>query len=231
MDIAARDADLLRQGAWFGRLPKPLQDLVFERSVARTFRKGEHVTRQGEPARGMDAVLDGQVHLLRQVSDAHEVVVDLGEAGFWFGNYGALSGGAPSVGSLVAITPVRALFLPLAEFERIVDDEPRYFRLFAGIVIDRYAHLYRYVAEIHGLPQEEWLRQRLLDLASARRDADARQPGAPVSIADVAVRSCADDRGFPANHRRPARPPAGSRVDRDGLPQRPRVGLNAQDEA
>lgn len=180
MDISAKDADLLRQGAWFGRLPKPLQDLVFERSVARTFRKGEHVTRQGEPARGMGAVLDGQVHLLRQVSDAHEVVVDLGEAGFWFGNYGVLSGGAPSIGSLVAITPVRALFLPLAEFERIVDDEPRYFPLFAGIVIDRYAHLYRYLAEVHGLPQEEWLHTRLLDLAHARRRDPAA--GKPVSI-------------------------------------------------
>jgi CRP-like cAMP-binding protein len=180
VDISSKYADLLRQGAWFGRLPKPLQDLIFERSVARTFRKGEHVARQGELARGLGAVLDGHVHLLRRVGDAREVLVDVGEAGYWFGNYGTLSGGAPSIGSIVATTPVRALFLPLASFERIVDDDPGYYREFARILIDRFAHMYRYLVEAQGLDSEEWLRTRLLDLAHVRRG-DAADAG-PVSI-------------------------------------------------
>jgi CRP-like cAMP-binding protein len=180
--IDAKDAGLLRDGPWFGRLPGDLQQLIVDRSVERTFRKGEYPIREGEPGKGMGVVLEGQVHLVRRVAAANEVLVDVGEAGFWFGNYGALTGGAPSIGSIVATGPVRAMFLPLAEFERIVGDEPRYYRLFSQALIDRYAHLYRHLAEIHGLPPEEWLRTRLLELAEVRRDATAQPRSAPVDL-------------------------------------------------
>lgn len=182
MDISSKDAELLRQGPWFGQLPEALQRLIVEHSVERAARRGEYLIREGEPGKGMGVVLEGQVHLVRRVGTANEVLVDVGEAGFWFGNYGALTGGAPSIGSIVATGAVRALFLPLAAFERIVGDEPRYYRLFARALIDRYAHMYRYLAEIHGLPPEEWLRTRLLELADVRRDATAQPRGAPVSL-------------------------------------------------
>jgi len=180
LDISAKDAGMLRQGAWFGRLPARLQALILSCSTVRSYRKGEVIVREGEPGKGMGAVLDGQVHLLRRVGDAREVLVDVGEAGYWFGNYGTLSGGAPSIGSIVATAPVRALFLPLAAFERIVDDDPGYYREFARGLTDRFAHMYRYLVEAQGLAPEEWLRTRLLDLAHVRRG-DAADPG-PVSI-------------------------------------------------
>jgi CRP-like cAMP-binding protein len=172
---------MLGQGAWFGRLPARLRALILSRSTVRSYRKGEVIIREGEPGKGMAAVLDGHVHLLRRVGEAREVLVDVGEAGYWFGNYGTLSGGAPSIGSIVATTPVRALFLPLAAFERIVDDDPGYYREFARILIDRFAHMYRYLVEAQGLDPEEWLRTRLLDLAHVRRGDDAADAG-PVSI-------------------------------------------------
>jgi CRP-like cAMP-binding protein len=37
------------------------------------------------------------------------------------------------------------------------------------MTIGRYGLLYRYVAEASGLPPEEWLRVRLVDLAAVRR--------------------------------------------------------------
>lgn len=182
MIIHAEDAELLRDGPWFGRLPEDLQRLIVGRCVERVCRKGEYLIREGEPGTGMGVVLEGQVHLVRRVAAANEVLVDVGAAGYWFGHYGALTGGALSIGSIVATAAVRAMFLPLAEFERIVGDEPRYYRLFAQALIDRYAHLYRHLAEIHGLPPEEWLRTRLLELAEVRRDAAAQPRGAPVNL-------------------------------------------------
>jgi CRP-like cAMP-binding protein len=180
LDITAKDAGTLRQGAWFGRLPARLQALILTRSTVRSYRKGEVIVREGEPGKGMGAVLDGQVHLLRRVGEAREVLVDVGEAGYWFGSYGTFSRGAPSIGSIVATAPVRVLFLPLAAFERIVDEDPRYYRELARILTDRFAHMYRYMVEAQGLAPEEWLRTRLLDLAHVRRG-DAADAG-PVSI-------------------------------------------------
>jgi CRP-like cAMP-binding protein len=182
MEISARDADLLRQGPWFGHLPARLQDLIFDRSVERSYGKGEAILREGEPGKGMGAVLDGRVHLLRRAGDANEVLLDVGDTGFWFGHYGTLSGGAPSIGSIVAITPVRTLFLPVAAFERIVGAEPRFYRMFADILLDRHAHMFRYLAEAQGLPPEERLRTRLLDLAHVRRASESRHRSGAVSI-------------------------------------------------
>lgn len=177
MDITAQDADLVRRDPWFARLPSPLQARILGSSEPRTFRKGETLIREGEPGRGMGVVIDGQVHMLRRLGDAHEVLVDIGGAGIWIGNYGTLTGGAPSIGSVVAATPVRVLFLPLAAFERIVDDEPRYYRLFAENLLDRYAHMFGYLAEAQGLSPEDWVHRRLLDLARVRRaGAPQRRP-------------------------------------------------------
>lgn len=60
---------MLRRGAWFGRLPARLQALILSFSTVRSYRQGEVVVREGEPGKGMGAVLDGQVHLLRRVGD------------------------------------------------------------------------------------------------------------------------------------------------------------------
>jgi len=53
--------------------------------------------------------------------------------------------------------PFRALFLPAAEFERIVGDEPRCFRPFLNLLLDRYQSTFALVAELQGLPSEERL--------------------------------------------------------------------------
>ncbi len=179
--IHAKDAGLLRDGPWFGRLPEDLQQLIVDRSVERTFRKGEYLIREGEPGTGMGAVLEGQVHLTRRVGAARDALVDVGHPGIWFGLYGTLTGGGESIGGLVAATPVRALFLPLAAFERIVADEPRHYRLFASILMQRFARLYRHLAETKGASPEDRLRGRLLELANAS-NGDAR-PGGTVDIA------------------------------------------------
>jgi len=180
--------EILRQGRWFGGLPSSLQDAVVHRSVIRTYGKGDVILREGEPAEGMFAVLDGQVRVVRSVGDAHEVLIHVGDVGFWFGEHGTMAG-MPSIGSIVADAPVRVLVLPLFEFERIVEDEPRYFRAFADLLFDRYAVLFRYMGEMHSLASEEWLRTRLADLAAMRRgDLPTRDPvSITVSQADLAT--------------------------------------------
>ena len=159
---------ILRKGRWFEALPARLQNLIVHRSIIRKYSRGEVIVSEGTPAEGMFAVLQGQVRVMRGVGDAHDILIHIGEVGFWFGDHGTMTG-APSIGSIAADSLVRVLFLTVSEFERIVEDEPRYFRAFAGLLFERYALLFRYMGETHSLAAEEWLHIRLADLAAMRR--------------------------------------------------------------
>lgn len=176
---ADRDiARLLKAGRWFGGLPVALQDLIIERSVRKSYRKGDYIVHEGKPPKAMHAVLSGRVRVTRQVGDEkEELLIQLGGPGFWFGDY-AVYAGANSIGSIVAVTAVTTLALAVGEFERIVRKEPGYFRAFADLLFERYADLFRYLGESHGLAPEEWLRTRLVDLAAVmRRDNPAVDAG------------------------------------------------------
>lgn len=179
----------LKRGRWFGALPAALQELILDRAVRRSYRKGQHIVREGGPPRGMHFVLAGRVRVTRKVGDGRQaVVIWVGEPGFWFGDYAVLAR-MPSIGSIVAETNVTTLSLTTAAFERIVRDEPRYFRLFADPLFERYADLFRYLAEAHGLHGEDWLRIRLVDLAAAmRRDNPSVDAGViAISQAELAT--------------------------------------------
>lgn len=59
--------------------------------------------------------------------------------------------------------------LGVQQFERIVNDELRYFRVFADLLFERFARLFRYLAEGNKRSQVDWLCTRLADLAALRR--------------------------------------------------------------
>jgi CRP-like cAMP-binding protein len=169
MDNPTRILGFLKQGRWFDQLPASLQDLIVQRSWVRSFRKGGVLISEGAQPKGIYAVLHGRVRAVRRVGDADEILIYVGEAGFWVGEFAVLAR-VPSIGSVIADTAVRALFLPAREFERIVEDEPRYYRAFADLSFERHALLFRYLVEAGGLAPDEWLRTRLVDLAAMRRN-------------------------------------------------------------
>ena len=170
---------LLKQGGWFGGLPAALQRLILQESVVRTYRKGQVIVREGELPKGLFVVLEGRIRGVRDVGDGGEVLLHVGEAGFWFAYY-SLFHRRPSVGSIVADTVVRVLHLSVARFERIVADEPRYYRAFADLALEHYAMLFKYLADGPGLRPEDRLRVRLADIAALRRR--DRPVHGPVSV-------------------------------------------------
>jgi CRP-like cAMP-binding protein len=182
--------EFLKQGAWFSGLPEGLQALIMERSIVRSYRRREFIIRQGTPTKGMFAVLEGRVRVVSHIGNGEEVLLHIGEAGLWFGEYAMLSGsGTRSIGSIIADTPVRALLLPVAEFERIVEDEPRHFRAVADLMLERYPLLYRYASEAQGFAAEERLRSRLQGMASMERSSVPGRDAISVSVsqADLAT--------------------------------------------
>jgi CRP/FNR family transcriptional regulator, cyclic AMP receptor protein len=183
-----RDVEFLRRGRWFGSLPAELQSLIVERSMLRSYRKGAHIVGEGSPPRGLFALLDGRVHIVRGVGESDEALIHVAEPGFWFGEHGMLSG-KPAIATIVATVNARVLLLPTPEFQRIVNDEPRHYPHFATLLYERYATVFRYASEARAVAAEDWLWTRLQDLAAIRRrDAQLRGPiDINVSQAELAM--------------------------------------------
>jgi CRP-like cAMP-binding protein len=157
----------LRCSRWFSRQPSALRDEILRRSVVRRYAKGEVVSIEDGPPKGLYCVLEGHVRLLRHSQSGDESLLRIGGPGYWFGELGLLTG-SQTVVTIVAGSGVRALFLPRAEFERIVADEPRYYAAFAGLALDRFARLLRMFVESRVLSPENQLRIRLADIADSQ---------------------------------------------------------------
>ena len=170
------DVEFLRRGRWFGSLPAALQSIIVERAITRCYGKGAFIIHEGAPPRGLFALLEGRVHVVRGIAESEQALIHVGEPGMWFGEHGMLSG-RPALASVVATTNARTLLLPVADFQRIVADEPRYYPQFAALLFERYATVFRYASEARAVPAEDWLWTRLQDLAAnRRRDAQVQGP-------------------------------------------------------
>jgi CRP/FNR family transcriptional regulator, cyclic AMP receptor protein len=170
------DVEFLRRGRWFGSLPAALQSIIVERAITRSYRKGAFIIDEGALPRGLFALLEGRVHVVRGIAESGQALVHVGEPGLWFGELGMLSG-RPALASVVATANARTLLLPIADFQRIVADEPRYYPQFAALLFERFATVFRYASEARSVPAEDWLWTRLQDLAEIRRlDAQIQGP-------------------------------------------------------
>jgi CRP-like cAMP-binding protein len=171
----AVDLCFLRRGQWFGSLPPALQQGIVRRSIVRQHGKGTRIIAGGVPSQGLFALLEGRVHVMRSAG----TLMHAAEAGFWFGEYSLLSG-APVVADIVAATGARTRFLPAAEFERVVAQEPGHFRAFVSLLVERYAIDLSQMSDIRRTSAEERVRMQLDNLAALRR-LDAHGDG-PVDI-------------------------------------------------
>ncbi len=169
----------LSAGDWFGGLTAALQQLILSRSLVRKFAKGQVISLEDSQAKGLYAVLEGDVHLVREVAD-EEALLHVAEPGFWFGEFAVLAG-QPTVVTAVAHTPVRALMLPKVQFDRIIEEDPRHYQAFAKLAFDRYAALIRVFVGVPGLSPEARLRRRLAAMVWQRQK--DRPSAVPVSLA------------------------------------------------
>lgn len=186
-DKALEIRRFLRSGEWFGGLPDALQELILDHSVVRRYAKGQVISLEGGVSKGLFALLEGTVHVVRSIGDGDEGLIHVCEPGFWFAEYALLSGKA-TVGSFLAHSRAKVLQLPKAQFDRIVAKEPRYYEAFARLALSRYAILVRMLAEVRDLAVEVRLRDRLAVMAQMRSE-ELPQPGTvtlTLSQADLA---------------------------------------------
>lgn len=189
MDPSERQKTMavLRKGAWFNGLDRELQEAVVDRSETVSYNKGELILQQGAPPRGMFAVLEGQVAVTRRVDADREVLIHIAEAGLWFGEL-ALLAQTRTVVAVSAHTDARIRWLRLEAFERLVAENPRRYRDFALLALERYAIFLRLTADVQGLAPKERLRSRLTEIAElhALESGEALAPEISVTHSELA---------------------------------------------
>ena len=158
----------LSGGEWFGGLAAPLQGVILSRSVVRNYAKGEVISLEASVPKGLFALLEGEIHTVREVGSGDESLLHVCEPGFWFGEYGVLTGKLTVV-SFIARAQVKALYFSKAQFDRTLAEHPHYYEAFARLAIDRYGILLGMFAELRELGPEARLRSRLASLAQLRR--------------------------------------------------------------
>jgi CRP-like cAMP-binding protein len=172
---------LLRQGPWFGALDTELQDSILERCRRLSRRAGTVLYSQGASVPGLFALVEGQIAVTRWVDPDREVLLHVGDPGLWFGEISVLTG-KPSLVAVAAHTDVRLLLLPIQEIERIVAEDPRRYRDFARLAIERYAMLVRRSADTHGLAPEDLLVSRLDEIVGLRQAESLPGQGLEISV-------------------------------------------------
>jgi CRP-like cAMP-binding protein len=124
-------------------------------------------------------VLEGRVRVVRTLPGGDEVLLHIGEPGFWFGDFAVITG-RKTIASVIADADVRALMLSKTHFDRMVADEPHFYKGFMLLIADRFAVTIKYLSEAHLLAPEDRLRTRLVDALEYSQREHIR-PG-PVSL-------------------------------------------------
>lgn len=154
-------------------------------AVLRRFRTGQYLLREGDPPRGMFGLVHGRTRHICAVGEDREVLMHVGGPGLWTGEYALLSG-ARAVGSVIADTPTQALYLSTKEWQRIVDDEPRWLVHFATLVAERFASAYRAYADAQAMTRDEWVYARLKLVAQVEREHGSPAPRIGLSQSHLA---------------------------------------------
>lgn len=184
---AGTTSDVLNRGRWFRSLPRDLQQRILRGSRIRSFARGEVIALQGAPPSALSAVLEGEVKLVRQVRQGDESLLWIAEPGTWFGEFAVLTGERILV-TVIAKTPTRLLLLPRTEFDRIITDEPLYFRHFAMLAIRRISNYLMAYIHANSLEPEARLRGQLFVLSQLKIDELGVRPPVelPYSQAELA---------------------------------------------
>ena len=160
---------LMKRGRWFAGLPPDLQERILAGARSRTFAKGEVIGLEGRKPGALMVVLTGLVRLVRQARHGDEALLYICEPGFWFGEYAVLTD-QPALVSVIAKTRAQLLALSKAEFDRIIEAEPRYYPYFASLALTRMAIFLKAFIHTSSLAPEWRLKSQLALLSRLKMD-------------------------------------------------------------
>jgi len=171
-----------RETGWLSRQPPAFQQDLLSRTVLRTFGKNEVICSVGDPYEGVHALVSGllKVEMLAPVEDYRIVTVK--QSVFWFGQGASIVRG-PHLATVTATAPAATLFLPQAEFEKLVESAA-WCRAFAAMSVEHFDEASQVIGQLLVSDVENKVAARLALLAE--RSGPQRPAAVAVSQADLA---------------------------------------------
>lgn len=164
---ASSDRKIAKEAVLFASLPEALADTILDRSVCKSYQRGETLFLQGERAESIFVVLDGWVKLFRITPNGAEAVVGVFTRGRSFGEAVALSGDAYPV-SGETVTEARLLHVRASVISSLMQERPE---IATAILSSAFRHLHGLVAQLEQLKAHtgaQRVAEFLLELCSAQ---------------------------------------------------------------
>jgi CRP-like cAMP-binding protein len=142
-------ADLVtaRSAVLFSSLPETIADPILQRSLTKTYKRGETIFCQGDEARNIFVVLDGWVKLFRITPTGAEAVVGIFTKGRSFGEAVAFENASYPV-TAEAVTDSRLLLVRTSLLTSMMRDKPE---IAIAILSSTFRHLHSLVAQVEQL--------------------------------------------------------------------------------
>jgi CRP/FNR family transcriptional regulator, cyclic AMP receptor protein len=172
---------LLMRGVWFAGLPAPLRQDLIERGQLKRFRRGASVYRQGDPPRGLWAVLDGEIAFSKVGRSGTEVVYHVGGPGMWFGVLGALTG-LPLGVAVAAASDLTLLHVPRKAVQEIVAADPWHVLRLVRLPLARAVDLLDLVEHVVRPSPRSRVAARLLLMERLETEHDSAAAGTPLRV-------------------------------------------------
>lgn len=180
MSPAERDAILMRS-RWFAGLPASLRRELLDHSEIRSFRRGTWIYLQGDPPRGLWAILEGDVSFSKVGGSGSEILFHVGGPGLWFGVLGVLTG-LPLGLAITAVTDVTLLFVRRKDVTAIIEREPRYVLRLVRLPLERGVELLELAEHIVRPSPRSRVASRLALLRRMEAEHDVTATGRPLRV-------------------------------------------------
>ena len=164
----AVDLATARAAVLFSSLPTAIADPILQRSLTKSYKRGETIFCQGDEAQNIFVVLDGWVKLFRITPTGAEAVVGVFTKGRSFGEAVAFENSSYPV-TAEAVTDTRLLLVRTSLLTTMMHDKPE---IAMAIVSSTFRHLHSLVGQVEQLKAHtgaQRVAEFLLELCDADR--------------------------------------------------------------
>ena len=129
--------ELLKQVNLFSGLRKKDLKTLAASCIKRHFKRGETLVKQGEPGRGLYAIVSGSVKIVKQIATEDELEIAVLGRGDFFGEMSVLDN-APRSASVRAVEDTECLILTAWDFQAKLKGNPEIALKVLPVVVERF---------------------------------------------------------------------------------------------
>lgn len=129
----AGDFEILATSGWLADTPASFRDALLKRCVLKHYERGATVYRAGDPAGGLYGLVAGGIGVELSPDNREPYLGTFAQPGFWIGEASVLTR-APRLIGIRAIRDSRLAYLPLAQWDALVQAVPDAWRWFAHLI-------------------------------------------------------------------------------------------------